>query len=39
LSVLTEERLIQLVRETIELERDCLDRIIRKGLVRRLNRF
>jgi len=31
LSVLTEERLIQFMRETIELERDCLDRIIQEG--------
>lgn len=31
LSVLTEERLIQFMRETIELERECLDRIVQEG--------
>ena len=31
MSVLTEERLIQFLKETIEIERDCLDRIIAEG--------
>ena len=31
MSVLTEERLIQFLKETIEIERDCLDRIVIEG--------
>jgi hypothetical protein len=31
LSVLTEERLIQFMKVTIDLERDCLDRLITEG--------
>ena len=31
MSVLTEERLIQFLRETIEIERDCLDLIVSEG--------
>ena len=31
LSVLTEERLIQFLKETIEIEKDCLDRLVAEG--------
>ena len=31
MSVLTEERLIQFLRETIDIEKDCLDRIVTEG--------
>lgn len=31
MSVLTEERLIQFLKETIEIEKDCLDRLVAEG--------
>ena len=31
MSVLTEERLIQFLKETVDIERDCLERIVSEG--------
>ncbi len=31
MSVLTEERLIQFLKETIDIEKDCLERIVSEG--------